>query len=538
MVGTDADKASRSAPPRPTAAALAECRARLRAVAADWVAVECRRKDLDPSSALAFEEWTHGPLVAARSLALWERTLAERERGESCRPRAATVVGLPALPFDALLFRDYRLETRYRADAEASSRPAEGSGRGLVLAAGNVSALAVTDCLQLLCSESQSVTVKLPPSLAALAPMLREVFAPMGGDAVEILVGDAALARTLALDESFTAIHLTGAGRTLAALERTVTARSSPPRLTAELGNVTPLIVVPLAYRPRELRVMVDEVAAMLTHHGGFNCVTPRVIVTAERWSQRAEFLARLRDALAAATPRTLWYPGAVDNLHRAVAASFDPDRPVHSRLLDAQRRALPPEFAEECFAPVAWQLALEADDLASYLDAAVDFCNQELFGTLAAQVFVPTRIQRSDRDAVRRATTRLEYGTLAINCWAALGYAFAASPWGGVRASRGSAFASGRGFTNHRRIGCDVERTTIEAPLRSWPVPIWRQAARAPRGASEALLSLTLEPSVRNLPSALTRLLGWTAREPRVVRPTRSTTATAPERSTSAAAE
>ncbi|MGE0142685.1 MAG: hypothetical protein AB7T19_05285 [Planctomycetota bacterium] len=530
--------ASRTAPAQPPAATLAECRARLCAVAADWVEVECRRKDLDPASALAFEEWTHGPLVAARSLALWERTLAERERGGPSRPQAASVDGLPALPFDALLFRDYRLRTHYRADAAGNSRPAMRGGRGLVLAAGNVSALAVTDCLQLLCSKSPRVTVKLPPGLAALAPILREVFVPLGVDTVEVLVGDAALARTLALDESFTAIHLTGAGRTLAALERTLTARSSPPRLTAELGNVTPLVIVPLAYRPRELSVMVDEVAAMLTHHGGFNCVTPRVIVTARRWSQRAEFLARLRSALAAATPRTLWYPGALDSLHRAVGASFDPDRPVHSRLLDAQRREPPVEFGEECFAPVAWQLALEADDLASYLDDAVDFCNQELFGTLAAQLFVPKRIHRSDRDTLQRAASRLEYGTLATNCWAALGYAFAASPWGGVHSSRGSAFASGRGFTNHRRIGLDVERTTIEAPLRSWPVPIWRRAARAPRGAARALLSLTVEPSVRNLPAALTRLLGWTVREPRVAPTARSTAAATPERDTNAAEE
>ena len=60
-----------------------------------------------------------------------------------------------------------------------------------------------------------------------------------------------------------------------------------PKPFTAELGNLTPIIVVPGRWSEGDLDYHADNIVTMLTNNAGFNCTTSRVIVTAAPWPQR-----------------------------------------------------------------------------------------------------------------------------------------------------------------------------------------------------------------------------------------------------------
>ena len=82
-------------------------------------------------------------------------------------------------------------------------------------------------------------------------------------------------------------------------------------KITSELGNVTPVIVVPGKWSDADLAFHAANVATQLVYNSGFNCVTTRVIVTWAGWPQREAFLGALRKVLAAVPPRNAYYPGA-----------------------------------------------------------------------------------------------------------------------------------------------------------------------------------------------------------------------------------
>ena len=116
-------------------------------------------------------------------------------------------------------------------------------------------------------------------------------------------------------------LHITGSDRTYDAIvfgagpeghERKL--RDEPllhKPFSAELGNITPVIVVPGPWSAADIAYQADNVATMLTNNAGFNCTTSRVIVTPAGWSGRERFLDAVRARLVATPTRHPYYPGA-----------------------------------------------------------------------------------------------------------------------------------------------------------------------------------------------------------------------------------
>ena len=84
---------------------------------------------------------------------------------------------------------------------------------------------------------------------------------------------------------------------------------SKPP--STELGNISPVIIVPGYWSTRQFGYQAAHVATMLVNNAGFNCVAPRVVVTHRDWLQRREFLEALKKMLASLPTRRAYYPGA-----------------------------------------------------------------------------------------------------------------------------------------------------------------------------------------------------------------------------------
>ena len=291
-----------------------------------------------------------------------------------------------------------------------------------MLGGGNLSGIPPTDILHQVFVVGRPVVLKTHPVAEVLAPLLEEAFAPLiARGLLAVARGHPDVGRTLVADPRIAAIHLTGSARTYEAIvfgegEEGARRRARGERLlhkpvTAELGNVTPLIVVPGAWSNREIRRQARHVASMLTNNAGFNCAAVRVVVTARRWRQREAFLDALRAALAAATPRTPWYPGsaATYEAHRAAHPRHEelgqisaPDQVPWLFLPDLDASSEDPCFRQEAFGPILSEVSLDAETPAEFVREAVVFANERLWGTLAAHLLVHPSGSRGSRPAGR----------------------------------------------------------------------------------------------------------------------------------------
>ena len=194
----------------------------------------------------------------------------------------------------------------------------------LVLGAGNASSIGPLDVIHKLVVERQVVVLKLHPVMAHLADVYAAALAPLVDEGVlRIVHGDAVQGGHLATHPGVDTLHITGSDRTYDAIvygpgaEGEARRRRDDPILakpfTAELGNLTPIIVVPGRWSGRDLDVHADNIATMLTNNAGFNCTSARVIVTAAGWPQREALLDRLRARLGALPTRLAYYPGAAE---------------------------------------------------------------------------------------------------------------------------------------------------------------------------------------------------------------------------------
>src|SRR5262249_59929201 len=97
---------------------------------------------------------------------------------------------------------------------------------------------------------------------------------------------------------------------------------------TAELGCVTPMIIVPGPWSASDMDFQARQVASMVAQNASFNCNAAKVLVTARGWLQRKTFLEKVERALALARPRSAYYPGAHDR-YRAFLEHYPEARVV-----------------------------------------------------------------------------------------------------------------------------------------------------------------------------------------------------------------
>lgn len=74
----------------------------------------------------------------------------------------------------------------------------------------------------------------------------------------------------------------------------------APPlakRVDAELGCVTPYIVVPGAWTEADMEYYADEIVAGLVNNAGHNCTKAELLVTSAEWPLREALVAAVRCA-------------------------------------------------------------------------------------------------------------------------------------------------------------------------------------------------------------------------------------------------
>ena len=282
-------------------------------------------------------------------------------------------------------------------------------------------------------------------------------------------------------------------------------------RITSELGNVTPVIVVPGRWSDSDLELQAANVATQLVYNGGFNCVTSRVIVTWAAWPQREAFLAALRKTLAAIAPRQAYYPGAEER-YGAFLAKHPEGELFGARGSGRLPWAFIPDldpakdgdicFTTEAFCGVMGETPIAAPTVPEFVDKAVSFVNEKVWGTLAAGLIVHPRSLRDPEiaAAVERAVADLRYGTVSLNQWSAAGYAFAVTPWGAFAGSDLFDVQSGVGVVHNTVMFSRVQKTVFRGPFRAWPTPPWFVTCRTAHLVGQRITGFEVRPSIWKL--------------------------------------
>lgn len=521
------------------------------AVASPWVETVRRLEGVVAEGPVAGEEWLAGPYVVLRNMRLLRGTLEEIRRhgkpqipGPVSRNASGSVVAqvFPASLWDRLFYPGVTAEVWMQPGVTEDGLPATqavaysgatspATGRvALVLGAGNVSSIGPMDALYKLFAEKQVVLYKSHPAQDPVGPLFERAFARfIDAGFVRVVYGGAEVGAYLTGHDGIDEIHITGSDKTYEAIvfgpgdEGEERKRTAEPKLhkrvTAELGNVSPVIVVPGPWSRADLDYQAENLVSMLTNNAGFNCNATRVVLTHRSWPQRQALLDGMRRVLADVPTRTAWYPGAEDRFERFVAAHPEAERFGDTAEGDLPWTLIPDldpaaeddiAYNIEAFCSLFGETSLEAPSTASFLDRAVEFCNDTLWGTLNVTLVVhPDSL---DDPVTHRtfdeALANLRYGTLSVNHWAAVGYGLAITPWGAFPGHPPEDIQSGVGVVHNTLLFDRPEKTVIRAPFKVSPKPPWFVSHRTAGALAEDLTDFESDPGLLKLPSIFWKAL------------------------------
>lgn len=496
-----------------------------------------------------------------RTMRDMDRTGHPQLPGVTVRPDGRVGIQMTPCPdtWDPVVFINFKATTWLKPNVDPESLSdslapeytrLEKSGVSLVLGAGNVSGIPAADVLTKLCVENRTVLLKMNPVNEYLGGVFERAFAPLiENDLLRVVYGDAGIGSSAVSDSRVDDIHITGSGATHDAIvwgsdsvERSHRRINGDPILkkpiTSELGNVSPWIVVPGQYSSAQLKAQAESIVSSMTNNAAFNCVATRAVITWKQWPERERFLQLIERTLSRCPQRKAYYPGAFDRYTRFAGMTPDEARGLLRRGISGRQsvsgskatvdgtrmfvagpngdeQTLPwtfirnvnpnepnPLFSRESFVCVCAEVPIDADSPEHFVEKAVEFSNETLWGTLACSITLPNEFRRDGqrRLLVQNKLDELRYGAVSINQWSAIVFALMSPPWGGYSGGTLCDPLSGIGWVHNSFMLTDIDKTVLDAPLNVFPKPVWSPTHNRPEEVSWALFNLMSRPSLWNL--------------------------------------
>jgi acyl-CoA reductase-like NAD-dependent aldehyde dehydrogenase len=404
----------------------------------------------------------------------------------------------------------------------------------LVLGAGNVSSIGPLDILYKLFVENQVVLFKANPVNAYLGPLLEECMQTLiAAGYLRLVYGGAREGAYLCHHEQVDTIHITGSDKTFDAIvfgpgpdgsarKASRQVQISKP-VTGELGNVSPVIIVPGPWTSSDIAYQAEHLASSLTNNAGFNCNASRVLIQHANWPLRQSLLQQVRQELAHHPTRVAYYPGAADRYQAFIDA-----HPQAEQFGSTQNKHLPWAlmtdvaaehvddicFRTEAFCSLCAETALPAQSVVEYIERAVQFANEQLWGSLNITLIIHPRTQKEPQvaAALEQALTDLRYGTISINYWAGTSFVLGTTTWGAFPEHDPdlTTIQSGIGVVHNTLMFDRPQKSVLRAPFRSIPKPPWfaSQGKIAARLLPK-LVSFEAQPGIKKIPGILATALG-----------------------------
>lgn len=474
-------------------------------VARQWVEASIQAKGLSMDDPLAGEEWLAGPFNVLWHLKDLRATLVRLAAGEPVLagyparmlPSGQVAVNVfPSGLHESLLFAGTRADVWMQPgvtldELEASTatfyrQEAPEAHVTVVLGAGNVASIALLDVINSLFVKGDVTILKMNPVNAYTGPWVERLLGELISDGfVRMVYGGADVGAYLTTHQGVDRIHVTGSTATHNSIVYGLGAHGEELRkadrpvndkpITAELGGVSPFIVVPGRWSTRDIRYQAEHLVSQKLNNSGFNCIAAQVLVLPKAWKQKEVFLEAVRDVMAQFPGRDAYYPGSPTRFADAVARSEHGERfgTDHPRYLVTDLDASDSDefwFTNEIFGPVLAVTTLPGADVPRYLHHAVEFANSRLSGTLGATIVIDPRTERANRDAFGRAIAGLKYGSIAINSWTGVAYSLGRCTWGAFPGHPRNDIQSGNGVVHNALMFSRAEKSVVRAPFAPAP--------------------------------------------------------------------
>ncbi len=480
---------------------LGDLRTNAAAHARAWVESAVKAKGLAMDSPLAGEEWLSGPYAFIEAINALEATLVRIAAGSNVldgfsahtRSNGQVLVDvLPASGADRLLFSgssaqvwmqpDVTIESLEDTIGEFYKDDDPGGSVCLILGAGNIASIPPLDVVYKLFNEGHVVILKMNPVNDYLGEIFEKVFeAFIEAGYLRFVYGGGDVGAYLTSHRDVDTIHITGSSRTYNAIRfgigdvgvanRLADTPINDKPISAELGGVSPTIVIPGDWSRADLRFQAENVVTQKMNNSGFNCVATQILVLPESWECTPAFLDEVRALLGRLDSRDAYYPGSLERCEAVVGGSGTVEvfgsESKRFLVTDLDPAATEdPAFVTEYFAPALAVVTLPSPDVPTYIASATAFANDVLAGTLGASIIVHPKTEKAYEDAVDTMVSNLAYGGIGINTWSASVYLLARCSWGAFPGNTPSDIGSGVGVVHNALMFGKPQKAVARGPF------------------------------------------------------------------------
>ncbi len=344
----------------------------------------------------------------------------------------------------------------------------------LVLGAGNFSSIPYLDVLYHLITRKSVILLKLNPVNEYLKPVFEKVFQNfIERGYIIVTTGNIDESKYMATHPGINHIHLTGSdktfedivyGRELTEKERkskSLSKKNNKP-ITSELGNVTPIIIHPGKWSTSDIKYQARKIVTAKLNNNGFNCIAAQVVVLPDGWGQTETLIKFVKHYMSKSKERKAYYPDSIERLEK-----LEKDK-GYERVnalscvtphLTREIKAYSKFEIDEVWSSTIYFKKIEYTSIEDFANKAVDYCNDELWGNLGVSVIIKDHDKKFNKDITNLYIDKLNYGTVAINEWAAIGYIIPQLPWGGFPGNKDNDIQSGQSVVHNSML--------FESPLK-----------------------------------------------------------------------
>jgi len=344
----------------------------------------------------------------------------------------------------------------------------------LVLGAGNFSSIPYLDVLYHLITRKSVILLKLNPVNEYLKPVFEKVFQSfIERGYIIVTTGNIDESKYMAKHPGINHIHLTGSdktfedivyGRELTEKERKSKSLSkiNNKPITSELGNVTPIIIHPGKWSTSDIKYQARKIVTAKLNNNGFNCIAAQVVVLPDGWGQTETLIKFVKHYMSKAKERKAYYPESIERLEK-----LEKDK-GYERVnalscvtphLTREIKAYSKFEMDEVWSSTIYFKKIEYTSVEDFANKAIDYCNDELWGNLGVSVIIKDYTKKFNRHLTELYISNLDYGTIAINEWAAIGYIIPQLPWGGFPGNKDNDIQSGQSVVHNSIL--------FESPLK-----------------------------------------------------------------------
>ncbi|MDA9712296.1 aldehyde dehydrogenase family protein [Acidimicrobiaceae bacterium] len=344
----------------------------------------------------------------------------------------------------------------------------------LVLGAGNFSSIPYLDVLYHLITRKSVILLKLNPVNEYLKPVFEKVFQNfIERGYIIVTTGNIDESKYMATHPGINHIHLTGSdktfedivyGRELTEKERKSKSLSkiNNKPISSELGNVTPIIIHPGKWSTSDIKYQARKIVTAKLNNNGFNCIAAQVVVLPDGWGQTETLIKYVKHYMSKAKERKAYYPESIERLEKLEkdkgyerVNSLSCVTPHLTREIKAYSKF----EIDEVWSSTIYFKKIEYTSVEDFANKAIDYCNDELWGNLGVSVIIKDHDRKFNKHITNLYVNNLNYGTVAINEWAAIGYIIPQLPWGGFPGNRDNDIQSGQSVVHNSML--------FESPLK-----------------------------------------------------------------------